>query len=434
MNMPRPLRILSALAATLALGAMPGCSDSPEIDEPQGGVEMKSALTRVTAPDVSTADLDRLVADNTDFALDMYRELRKTSGNFFYSPHSVSIALAMTWAGARGDTEAEMASALHFSLGQERLHPAFNALDLALASRGRDAQNKDGEPFALRVVNALWGQQDHPFRSEFLDELALNYGAGVRLLDFVHEPEPSRIAINDWVAHQTEDRIRDLIAEGSITPDTRLVLTNAIYFNAAWATKFEPELTRPAPFQLADGTSVTVPTMSGELPAGYAAGADWQAVELPYDGGEVSMVIVVPEVGQLEAVEGGLDASELRGIVAGLQRKLVSVSLPKFEFTSAFSLVEALQALGMREAFSSKANLSGIDGTRDLSISDVIHKAFVAVDESGTEAAAATAVVVGTTSAPGPDLTLVIDRPFLIFIRDIQTGAILFAGRVVDPR
>jgi len=388
---------------------------------------------RVTAPDVAPSDLADLVNGNSAFAFDLYQALAEEDGNLFCSPYSISLALAMTYAGARGETEHQMADALHFILSQDHLHPAFNALDLELARRGESAKGKDSEGFRLNIVNAIWGQEGYKFLSEFLDALAENYGAGLRPLDFVNAPEESRVAINDWVSEQTEGRIEDLIPKGIIDALTRLVLTNAIYFNAAWSDPFEPELTGHGTFHLLDGSEVTAPMMQQTESFGYAEGEGYQAVELPYDGHELSMVILLPEAGGFETFEGSLDAERVAAIVKELAHKRVALTMPKFEFESSFSLKDTLAAMGMAVAFSGGADFSGMSGNRDLFIAEVIHKAFVSVDEAGTEAAAATAVVMRLTAAPEKPIEVTLDRPFVFLIRDIETGSILFVGRVVNP-
>jgi serpin B len=286
------------------------------------------------------------------------------------------------------------------------------------------------------VVNAIWGQKGYEFRVAFLDTLAENYGAGLRILDFINDPEPSRITINDWISEQTEERIQDLIPPGGIDSLTRLVLTNAIYFNAAWESKFTEEATKDLPFYPLDGESVTVPMMRQTESFGYAEGDDYQAVELPYDGEELSMVILLPSEGKFTEFEHILDYEQVDRIISKLEDKRVRLTMPKFEFESEFSLKQALSALGMAEAFSESADFSGMTGNKDIFIGSVIHKAFVLVEEGGTEAAAATAVVM-VTSAPGPKpeepVVVTIDRPFIFLIRDIETGAILFIGRVMNP-
>jgi serpin B len=388
-------------------------------------------VARNTAPQASAADLEALVGGNRAFALELYQALREQEGNLFYSPYSISMALAMTYAGARTGTEAQMAEVLHFSLPQAQLHPAFNALDLTLAERGEGAGGRGG--FQLNVANALWGQAGYPFLPEFLDLLGRNYGAGLRLLDFAADAEAARLTINDWVAEQTEDRIQDLIPPGVLGAATRLVLTNAIYFNAAWAQPFEASATQDEAFHLLDGGQVTVPMMHQTESFGYLAGDGYQAVELPYEGHELSMVILLPDEGGFEAFEAGLDAAQVEAILQETSDRQVALALPRFEFEAQFSLADTLGAMGMPDAFSDQANFSGMTGTRDLFISAVIHKAFVAVDEEGTEAAAATAVVMVEGAMPAEPLEVRVDRPFLFLIRDIQTGTVLFLGRVMDP-
>jgi serpin B len=419
---------LGLLMVTLVLSLV-GCGEGLVMGIAQ------SAKERDTSPDIAASDLTQLVDGNSEFAFDLYQALSEKEGNLFYSPYSISLALAMTYAGARGETEQQMADTLHFMLSQDRLHPAFNALDLELASRGEGAEGKDEEGFRLNIVNAIWGQQDYKFLDEFLDALAENYGAGLRLLDFINAPEQSRITINDWVSDQTEGRIKDLIPQGVIDAMTRLVLTNAIYFNAAWLNPFDEDVTDDGTFHLLDGSEVTVPMMMQTDSFGYAEGDGYQAVELPYDGSELSMVILLPETGQFEALEGSLDADLVGAITNDLAYRQVALTMPKFEFESDFSLADTLEAMGMPVAFSLDADFSGMTGTRDLFIAAVLHKAFVSVDEAGTEAAAATAVVMKITAAPAPQepVEVTVDRPFVFLIRDIETGTILFVGRVVNP-
>ena len=398
-----------------------------------GGEVIQSEKQRVTSPEVDEADLTALVSGNSAFAFDLYQALREEDGNLFYSPYSISLALAMTYAGARGETAQQMADTLHFVLSQDRLHSAFNSLDIELSRRGEDAKGKDDGGFRLNIVNAIWGQKGYHFLTTFLDLLAENYGAGLRIQDFVSAPEESRITINNWVSDQTEGRIRDLIPQGVIDALTRLVLTNAIYFNAAWQYPFNEDLTRDGSFYLLDGGEVTVPMMRQTELLGYTEGDGYQAVELLYDGGELSMVILLPAPGQFEAFEGALDAQQVDGIIERLEQRQVTLTMPKFEFESSFGLKEALSEMGMPVAFSESADFSGMTGNRDLFIADVVHKAFVSVDEAGTEAAAATAVVMAMTAVPDTPVEVTVDHPFIFLIRDIETDTILFVGRIVNP-
>ena len=395
---------------------------------------LKSERQRDSAPDVTETELTELVAGNSGFAFDLYQEVRQKAENLFYSPHSISLALAMTYAGARNNTESQMADTLHFSLTQEQLHPAFNALDLELASRGQGAEGQDGEGFRLNIVNAIWGQTGYSFLPGFLDILAENYNAGLRLLDFQNAPEDSRVRINNWVSDQTEDRIKDLIPQGSITPLTRLVLTNAIYFNAAWLYPFDEKLTQDGPFHLLGGSQITVPMMSQTEHFRYASGDGYQAVELPYDGEELSMVVFLPESDRFDDFEISLDAGQVEEIINNLSLTYLHLTMPKFEYKFSMGLKDMLKDMGMKDAFNRVvADFSGMDGTRDLYIGDVLHKAFVSVDEAGTEAAAATAVIMVATGMPPTPTELTLDHPFIFLIRDMETGTILFVGRVLNP-
>ena len=421
------------LIAVVVLALLLPLIASIQLAQPAAGEVLKSDKERITSPDVSTSEQALLVEGNSAFAFELYQALKGEEGNLFYSPYSISLALAMTYAGARGETAEQMADTLQFMLEQDRLHPAFNWLDEELATRGEGAEGKDGEGFRLNIVNAIWGQKDYEFLSDFLDVLAENYGAGLRILDFIAETEKSRLTINKWVYDQTEERIEDLIPQGAIGELTRLVLTNAIYFNAAWAYPFDEDMTANGPFYLLDGGQVIVPMMKQTESFGYTEGEGYQAVELLYDGGELSMVILLPEAGQFEVFEEGLQAQQVSDIISGLQPTEVALTMPQFEFDSEFSLKDTLAGMGMPIAFSDRADFSGMTGNPELLISDVVHKAFVAVDEAGTEAAAATAVIMELTAVPEPPVEVTIDRPFIFLIRDIETGAILFVGRVLNP-
>jgi len=391
---------------------------------------VRSEEERVTDPDAPEDDLAQRVDGNNAFAFDLYRALRdggSSEENLFYSPYSISVALAMTYAGARGITEEQMAEVLHFDLPQARLHPALNALDLLLASRGQGTEDKR---FQLHLVNALWGQTGYDFLPPFLDLLARNYGAGMRLLDFVRAPEASRTTINDWVSEETQNKIEELLPADAIDSATVLVLTNAIYFKAAWASPFDPQATREGTFYLLDGGEVNVPMMEQMSRFRYAEGDGVQAIELPYAGDEMSMVILLPAEGQFASFAGSLDAAWATTLLERLQPQQLQLTMPQFTFESGFQLKRALSAMGMPQPFTSAADFSGMDGSQTLFIGDVYHKAFVAVDEEGTEAAAATAVTMRRSMATAQ---VTVDRPFVFLIRDMESGAILFLGQVTDP-
>ena len=419
-------KVLLYIVTLCLIGSLVGCTQTT------AAKEIKSDKQRISSPDVSQMEIDSLVDGNSAFVFDLYRQLIDNDENLFYSPYSISLALAMTYAGARNETAQEMADTLRFYLSQDRLHPAFNWMDIELAKRGEGAEGKDDEGFRLNIVNAIWGQQDYHFMDEFLDVLAENYGAGLRILDFINETEQSRKTINEWVSQQTEGRIEELIPQGAIDTLTRLVLTNAIYFNAAWMYPFDEDNTVDGEFTLLNGDTITVPMMNQSQILSYMKGANYQAVELPYDGNELSMILIMPDEDSFASFEQSIDSELVNSIVSELAMKQVVLSMPKFEFRSEMSLKDILPAMGMPTAFSGMADFSGMTGNRDLFISDVIHEAFVSVDEAGTEAAAATAVIMKLTAA-SETVTMSLDHPFIFLIRDIQTGTILFVGRVLNP-
>jgi serpin B len=426
--MKKHLYVFFAVLITLSL-SLSACG---------GGKVARSRLERVSAPQVPAADLEQLVAGNNAFAFDLYQAVRSPGGNQVFSPYSISLAFAMTYGGARRDTAVQMADVLHYTLSDAQFHPAFNLLDLELARRPDQAAGVDEDDrFELTIANALWGQEDWPFLPEYLDLLATNYGAGMRLVDFQDSPESARRLINDWVSDQTHKRIQDIIPPGMPDPLTRLVLANAIYFKAVWEYEFDANETADALFTLLDGETVTVDMMGlerGETLA-YADGDGWQAIALPYKGGLAEMVLIVPDLGNYEAFEAALTADEYAAILSSLERQSVLLHMPKFTFEAEYGLSDALVQMGMVEAFDRDlADFSGMDGQRLLYIGDVLHKAFIAVDEKGTEAAAATIIFVMMASLPMSEITLTIDRPFFFVIRDVPTGTILFMGRVLDPR
>jgi serpin B len=388
-------------------------------------------------------DIPTLVDGNTTFAFDLYGELRDDSeGNLLFSPYSVSQALAMTYAGAEGETATQMADVLSFTLPEPALHEAFSGLNADLVERGTAEDDPEiGQTArALHLANGLWGEQTFPFSEDFIAELAQDYGAGLQQTDFINAPEAARQEINGWVAEQTEERIQDIVPEGKITPATVLVLANAIYFYGGWEYPFEPIDTYDHDFFLLDGTTVSVPFMSQQEFLPYLRGNGFQAIEFPYAGSDFAITVILPDEGQFDTVEQGIDPAILNAAIEQLAPTDVRVYLPKFEFTfGTISLVDALQALGMTDAFDPfRADFAGmIEETAadkgSLCISDVLHKAFISVDEEGTEAAAATVVIMGTPIATVPQAEVRIDRPFLFAIRDTRTGTLLFLGRVMDP-
>jgi serpin B len=400
---------------------------------------------KVVAADEVRSDVPRAMANAADaraagavveaFASDLYQIQARTNDNLVFSPYSIAVALAMTRAGAIGETAAQMDSVLHADLA-ESLDGAFNALEQALAQRpGEYKVGDETVELELGTANQLWGQRGFPFNAPFLDSLAGHYGAGMLLVDYIEAPERARNTINAWVAEQTRDRIPELIPEGVLNQLTRLVLTNAIYLKAPWLHPFDEKATRDAPFHRLDGSQTRAEMMSVDARLRYVNGDGYQAVELPYAGGALSMLVVLPDEGRFTAFERSLDGSRIRAVVGALRDAQVTLHLPRFEFRSQALLKSALSELGMPTAFTEDADFSGMSPEgKNMLIQDVIHEAFISVDEDGTEAAAATAVVVGIVSAPEVSVELTVDRPFLFMIRDAETGAILFLGRVTDPR
>jgi serpin B len=372
-------------------------------------------------------DQTGLVAGNTRFAIELYNQLRKEDGNLFFSPFSLSTALAMTYAGARGNTAAEMAQVLHFELAPERLHPAFAKLQQRL-----DVSEDEDAGYRLHVANALWPQEGYAFLPEFFELCQTHYRAGLQSVDYARATEEARQTINRWVEQRTENKIKELLKPGILTRLTTLVLTNAIYFKGDWAAQFDKDKTHDAPFTRLDGKQVSIPLMNQTGEFGYLEDADIQVLELPYAGEALSMVVLLPRKPQgLPALEESLSARKLADWLSKLRPRTVRVALPRFKMTSEFQLNDVLQALGMRDAFiAGRADFSGMTGSRGLFIGAVVHQAFVDVNEEGTEAAAATAVVMLKGGLP-PAFRA--DHPFLFLIRDVRTGSILFFGRVMDP-
>ena len=393
----------------------------------------ESSRAREKNPSVNQADIDSLVDGNNAFGLDLYQSLRDRDENLILSPFSISLALAMTYSGAKGETEAQMADVLNFP-SQQETHPAFNALDLALEDTGI-VLDKDQEPMQLDIANAVFAEQTFTFLPDFLDTLSVNYGAGIRLMDFVKNPNPSRKEINQWVSDETKDRINDLLPEDSITTDTKMVLVNAIYFKADWLSPFDANDTYDGTFKLLDGSEVTVPMMGQRMSIPYFVGDGYAAAEIPYAGESAAMTLLVPDEGRFEEIESQLDGDMFNEMISNLTQTDVTLRMPKFEYDSSFMLSDTLALMGMPLAFDpDSADFSGMTDQQALYIGNVIHKAFVAVDEEGTEAAAATAVIMEGATAMMPDNMLVIDRPFIYFIRDFESGQILFIGRVLNPK
>jgi serpin B len=428
--MRRAFVVPGLAAAVLAIGAplASACGDD------------RAAAADLVMSDAPRAQAEAAAAPGAaaalaGFATDLYAILAREDGNIVFSPYSAVVALAMTRAGAAGETLEQMDAVLRATEAGD-LDAGLNAIDQALAQRpGRYQWGDRTVELELAMANQLWGQRDFEFHAAFLDRLAAQYGAGMRLVDYERAREDARKAINDWVAEQTKGRIPEIIGPGDLTVQTRLVLTNAIYLNAPWEHRFEKDATAPATFTRLDGSTVEAQMMRLSEALRYARGDGYQAVELPYVDGSLAMLVIVPDAGEFAAFETGLDAGTIDRVVDSLTIAQVRLGFPKFEFRLRSGLKEPLSEMGMPIAFDpDAADFSAMSPAgMDMFIQDVLHEAFIAVDEDGTEAAAATAVIAGITSMPGEIVDLDVDRPFIFLIRDNETGAILFLGRVLDP-
>lgn len=376
-------------------------------------------------------DLQSVVKGNNSFCFDLYHQLMSEQGNLFFSPYSISTALAMTYAGAKGETEKQMAEVLHFTLPQDILHLHYSKLqsDLKSIEKKGDVQ--------LSIANSLWLQKGDPFLDSFLDVNKKYYGSDMYFVNF-SQSSAVRNQINSWVEEKTHDKIKNLIKPPIPTSDTSLILCNAIYFKGNWLSQFDKAKTKVDDFYLSKDTIIQVPLMSQKSDYRYVDYGSFEGMELPYEGEDLSMIIFLPEeIEGLTALEENLISDTMVVMIDQLMQRYpekVYVKIPKFKTTSEFELAQVLNFMGMNDAFSAKADFSGMNGMRDLFISNVIHKAFVDVSEEGTEAAAATAVVMMKTAMPSKPLEFIADHPFLFLIRENKTGSILFIGRIVDPR
>lgn len=390
---------------------------------------MSSLLTaQAGVPAELANDAKQVAADNNRFALDLYQQLAKEEGNLFFSPFSVSSALAMTYGGAKGQTADEMEKALNFTLEPDRLHPAFGLL-----VRQINGEEKK-RAYKLVTANRLWGQKDYGFLPNFIKLTGINYQAGLEEVDFKANPEGARKTINEWVEKQTQDKIKNLLPPGAVTPDSRMVLTNAIYFKAAWRDKFHERATQKKDFHGVKGKA-QVDMMHKQKDMSLYQDDRFQLLTVPYERNELSMMILLPRAKDgLGELEKSLNLKQLEEARAKAKLYAVKLSLPKFKMTYEKTLNQPLQRLGMKQAFTRMADFSGIATGEKLEITSVVHKAFVDVNEEGTEAAAATGVVVGVTSAPAPRPPAVFnaDHPFLFWIQDNRTGSVLFMGRVME--
>jgi serine protease inhibitor len=374
-----------------------------------------------------------VVPGNTAFAFDLYSKLSAGDGNLFFSPYSISTCLSMVYTGARGETAEQMARVLHFDASPTALPPLFGALQQELNAM----QSSNG--IQLNIANGLWGQENHPFLPEFLQVARQDFEANLKQVDFTTQAESARNEINAWVSAQTKDKINNLIPPGALSGATRLVLVNAIYFKGRWSSPFKPHQTASAPFFVTANKKVQTPMMHIQERFRYAENGDCQLLELPYASDSrpgLSMIVLLPrKMDGLKQLEKSFEATAFNHWLESASFEKVNVFLPKFKLTSEFQLGPTLAALGMTQPFTAQADFSGMDGAKDLFISSVVHKAYVDVNEEGTEAAAATGVVVGMNAVmrPRPVPVFRADHPFVFMIRDERSGSILFLGRTENP-
>lgn len=383
--------------------------------------------------DEVNTDVSAVVKGCNEFGIELYKELKGQEGNLFFSAYSISTALAMTYAGAKGETESQMAKVLHFTLPQEQLHTAYGKVIVDMNERGKQGN------YQLSIANALWLEQTYKFLESYTSLINKNYDAGLFQVDFKKAFEGVRVKINTWVEEHTNSKIKDLIPSGVLDDLTRLVLTNAIYFKGNWASQYKKEVTKEMPFSVNVNEKIQVPMMYQEHEFKYGADENVQLLEMPYVGNELSMVVILPkQIDSLGEIENILTVDQINSWDKQLHQQEVEVYLPKFKTTKDFMLNAMLVKMGMVNAFQvpsdiNGADFSGISGVKDLYITAAIHKAFVEVNEEGTEAAAATAVDMSTEGVPPPAPIFRADHPFIFFIKDNKSGAILFMGRIVNP-
>nr|WP_321268634.1 serpin family protein [uncultured Sulfurimonas sp.] len=374
-------------------------------------------------------EISELVANNNTFAVNLYQSLHDSPGNLFNSPFSISTSLSMTYAGARNETAQQMKQTLCFGLPDKKLHGAFHVLNEKLTNRSKRSADSG---FRLHIANALWMQKGLKVTAGFNEILRDNYGSSLEYIDFKGSPEKSSGEINSWVSKQTGHKIEKIVSPQMLKSDTKLVLANAIYFNAEWQVPFVSASTQENDFFLPDGSSVSVPMMAKTGEVGYTGGTHYQALEKPYKG-NMSMVVVLPHSGFFEEIDRSLTPEKLNEIIDSFSWRTVSLKLPKFEFESApVNLSTTLSSMGMPNAFSPAADFSGI--APGIFISDVFHKATITVTEEGTEAAAVTIVAMPTGIPTQKPIDFTVNRPFIFLIRDTETGTTLFMGRIINPQ
>jgi serpin B len=434
-------RLFVLVLVTLTQAAT-SCYSRPRIVPNNPGntnpIQLASDVEREVNLSISESDMDALVSGNSEFAFDMFHELIVKEGNIFFSPYSISTCMAMLYAGAEGRTKTEIADVFHYNLSDSSFHPAMNCLDYTLQNLTDESASGEFNPddeitgFRLYVANSFWFQDGLLVKQNYLDTISRNYGSGLLFVDFQGDSEGCRQSINKWVEDRTFNRIQELIPEGELSPETVFTLVNAIYFRAEWETKFGEYQTRrdDVPFHLLTGEEIIIPLMEHSYYFNFYESDQFKAVEVNYKDLKASMLIIQPKLENYAQFEQNLGLEEINEISRSLNEDLINLVMPKFRFVSFFNLNENLKSLGLTKPFGNSADFSGMTDV-NIWIFKVFHKAYVLVNESGTEAAAATSISGGLGGGRPRDVY--IDSPFIFVIKDNETGSILFMGRVLKP-
>jgi len=431
------LIILFTVLSIISLTACQPIIDIKETDDMENTNNLVEDLPREANPKADPKQIEILANANRVFAFDFYKSLLNEDGNIIFSPYSLSIALSMTLGGAEGETQKEMLDTLQLTLENADIHPAFNALAMAIKTSQDEIPDIEGDAFVLNIANSIWGQDGFDFKESFLNKIANNYDAGIFNVDFKNNPELAREKINTWVEDETQGKIKDLIPPNAITEFTRLILANAIYFKGSWLNSFNKNLTQQGDFWTLSESQISVDMMKSlGNKFNYVQDGNIEAILLPYLSRDFAMTIILPKQGAFLSVEKELSTDLIDTLLGKMQPENVDLVMPKFDYETTINANDILKSLGMELAFNpEKSDFSGMSEEDRLYITDVLQKATITVDEEGTEAAAATAIIMGVKSMPIQEepITLVIDRPFLFFISHLPTGSILFMGRVVEP-
>ena len=421
------LIILVVVAICVALALVTTRRNIERLPQPVQDVISKLPMNNEEPVLVEPEDLYATIDSNNKLAIELYKEINIRNKNTFYSPYSMSTALAMVYEGSKGNTAKELENVFGYQTNSTSRHESFSYLYKKLNNQKGDSK--------ISTANALWIQKDYPLLSEYRNAVKTFFGGESEQLDFANQTENSRTSINIWVENNTQQKIKDLLPRGSIKNNTRFVLTNAIYFNGKWETQFDKELTKDRNFTTEMGTIVSVPMMFQESKQKYAEVDNIQILQLPYTNNDLAMTILLPRKGEMAQLEKSLTTDAIAKWQNQLREQKINIYIPKFKTESSYDMITPLMELGVKDLFDSKADLSGINGRNDLFVSGIFHKAYIDVYEEGTEAAAATAVVGSLKSSIQPSpVEFIADHPFIFMIQDTSNGSILFMGKIADPK